>query len=68
MFQDGNLGLDYHSHLLFHSSPRRWARASWTGGAHATFGLRFISRSGIIPDPHSLRMAEAEEELLTEAT
>ena len=67
MFQDGNLGLDDHSHLLFHAGPRRWARVHWTGGAHAIFGLRFIYPSGIIPDPRLLWVAEAEEELLTEA-
>lgn len=67
MLQDGNLGLDYRSHLLFHAGRGHWVWAHWPGGAHAIFGLRFIPPAGIIPDPHSLRVAEAEEELLTEA-
>jgi hypothetical protein len=29
------------------------------------FGLRFISSFGIIPDPYFLRLAAAEEKLLT---
>jgi hypothetical protein len=59
------MGFDYRSHLLFHSGPRRWAWAHWSGGGHTVFGLRFIPSSGIIPDPYFLRLVTAEEKLLT---
>lgn len=56
---------DYRSHLLFHAGPCHWAWALWYSGVHAISRLRFISSFGIIPDPYFLRLATAEEKLLT---
>lgn len=61
MFQFGNLGLDYHGHLLFYAGPRRWAWVYWTGGVHTVFGLRLIPPSWVIPDPYFLRLVTGGE-------
>ncbi len=51
MFQGRSMGFDHRGNLLFYAGSRYWDWLDWIGGAHAVFGLRFISHAGDLFSP-----------------
>jgi hypothetical protein len=55
------MGLDYRSHLLFHTGSRPWAWSHRLGSLYAISGLRLIPHAGIICDFGILRLVKKQE-------
>ncbi len=55
------MGLDYRSHLLFHTGSRRWTWSHRPGSVYAISGLRLIPHAGIICDLGVLRLVKKQE-------
>ncbi len=55
------MGLDYRSHLLFHTGSRPWVWSHRLGSLYAISGLRLIPHAGIICDFGILRLVKKQE-------
>ncbi len=55
------MGLNYRSHLLFHTGSCDRARSHRLGSVHAISGLRFISHAGIICNLGILRLVKKQK-------
>lgn len=60
------MGIDRYGDLLRHAHSRVYPWINRLGGFHTFFRLRTLPPSRALRDPHSLRVAEAEEERLKE--